>query len=315
MPGPGGGSRGGGFGGGSRGGGFSGGGGGFGGGGHGHHGHHGHYHHYHHGPRMIFLGGFWPGRCYYGGGGFFHSFFAVLILPIIILVLFMAVLLGSFINSLGNILAGGTVEYDELTMQEYANARYYEYFDSSSEGFEENILITFVIAEETDGYYTIAWVGNDLSRGVRDLYGDETTAFGNAVRSSIGDQYKFSLPQNLHDVIDKMIAPTKTAGGADTTPSDGESRFVNLSDISIAETTVMRAIENFHSETGIPVVLVVEDEKDVFPKSIKGEDILIVVIMLILSVFLIILILRCVKAKKYDPDNPPDGGYQERLRV
>lgn len=264
---------------------------------------------------MIFVGGFWPRRCYYGGGGFFHGFFAMLLLPIIILVLFMAVLLGSFINSVGNIISGGTVEYDELTMEEYANARYYEYFDSSSETFEENILITFVVTDESDGYYTIAWVGDDLSRPVRELFGDETTAFGDAVRSSVAEQYKFSLPQNLHDAIDKMIAPTVAVGGADSTPSDAESRFVNKSDLDIAEVTVRRAIDRFANETGIPIVLVVEDETDVFPKSIKGEDILIVAVMLILAVALVFLIIRCIRAKKYDPNNPPDDGYRERVRV
>ncbi len=264
---------------------------------------------------MVFIGGFWPRRCYYGGGGFFHGFFAMLILPIIILLLFMAILLGSFIGALNNILAGGTSEYDEVGMQEYANDRYYEFFDSSSEGFEENILITFIVTSETDGYYTIAFVGNDLRRGVRELYGDEYTEFGHAITTSIADQYKFSLPQNLADAVDKMIAPTVRAGGADDTPSDAESRFVNRSELAIAEVTVERALDKFASETGIPIVLVVEDEADAFPKTIKGRDIFLVVIMVILSVALILLIIRCFRAKKIDDNNIPGGGYDGKLRV
>lgn len=316
MPGPGGGSRGGGFGGGSRGGGSRGSGGGFGGGSRGGYGGYHHPHHHYHGPRMIFLGGFWPRRCYYGGGGFFHGFFGMLILPIIILLLFMTVMLGAFLNSFGNILAGGTVEYDEVEMEDYAIARYYEYFDQGDPAFEENILVTFVTVPETDGYYVIAICGYDLSYAVQDLYGNEETAFGRAFTSSIAEQYKYSLPSNLGSAIEKMISPTVNAGGADSTPSNAESKFINKTDLAISESVVMRSIEKFADETGIPLVLVVDDETDVFKKSIKADDIIIVLIMLVLTIALILLIIRCCRAKKYDPNNPPNGGgYNERLRV
>ena len=51
----------------------------------------------------------------------------MLLLPIIILALFIMLMLGSFITSLGNIFSGGTIEYDEVEFQDYAYARYFEY--------------------------------------------------------------------------------------------------------------------------------------------------------------------------------------------
>ena len=115
MPGPGGGSRGGGFGGGSRGGGFGGGGfgGGFGGG------HRGgpHFGGYHYGPR----GPHFHRHYGYGGGGCLGGLLGMLMAPIIILFAAVVGFFGLFGSALTNISNGGQVQYNERTFQDYAN--------------------------------------------------------------------------------------------------------------------------------------------------------------------------------------------------
>ena len=177
MPGPGGGSRGGGFGGGSRGGGFGGGprGGGFGGGFGGPH-----RHHHHHGG--------WYHRHYYGGGGCLGGLIGALLYPIIMLI-FAGVFLFSFIGtSFSNVSNGGQVIYDEAVMQEYADIQYASAFGNSS-AYEDNLLLVFLTNEEADGYYTIAWIGDNVKTEISNLFGDETTAYGVAVRGNINGEY------------------------------------------------------------------------------------------------------------------------------
>ena len=139
MPGPGGGSRGGGFGGGSRGGNFGGSrGGGFGGGSRGGFGgprgpmHHGpHYH------RPIFFGPrFHRPRFYggFGGGGCLGGAFSLVAVIILLLVMVPAL----FITSIGSLFGGCSfsaedkIIYDERTFQTYANTRYNEAFSEYS---------------------------------------------------------------------------------------------------------------------------------------------------------------------------------------
>ena len=153
MPGPGGGSRGGGFGGGSRGGGFGGGGsrgGGFGGGSRGFGGGFGGPHHHHHygywGPRRPFFGG-WYGRGY--GGGCLGGLLGILLLPIILL-LVVSILLVSIVGSaVANVANGGSIYYDEAAFQQYADDQYAAEFSSYS-NYENNILIVFLT-------YRVGW--------------------------------------------------------------------------------------------------------------------------------------------------------------
>ena len=295
MPGPGGGSHGGGFGGGSRGGGFGGGhGGGFGGG------HFGgpHRPHRHYGYRGPFFFGGWYPRPYYYGGGCLGGLLGAIMFPIIILLVFILALFGSFMTSISNIANGGSVDYDERTMQIYGNERYAEAF-GELDSYEENILIVFLVNEEYDGYYVYACVGNDLDMNVQNLYGNEYTQFGVTVLNAVPDYYEFSLSANLASIMKTMAVKTVAAGA---TPEDAEygdvSYLMNNSSLAINEQTVNKALLEFTEKTGIPAVIAVDDMEDVFGKSIKGDDVMIILIMLGLLGFIGFVVFRAVMAKK-----------------
>ena len=309
MAGPGGGSRGGGFGGGSRGGGgggsrggFSGGsrgsgggsfgggsrgGGGFGGGHHGggfHGGHHPPPPRHHHRP--FFGGGYYGGGHYHhhGGGGILSTFFAFIIVLVMLFGIFKYVfgINGSDVREWIDDLKYDPSyneeqvyddynygEYSESLFQEYTNNKYQEIFGETT-CYEDNILVVFLTTDANDGYYTIAWVGDNLNYQVTDLFGNEQTALGEAMTNSISDYHGYSLGSNLAQVVDKMTddvtaleinSPYKSQADRSTV---AESKVYNYSNCEFTEDTVNNSLKNFTEKTGITFCIVVDNETTVF---------------------------------------------------
>ena len=280
MAGPGGGRSGGGFsggsfGGGSRGGGFSGGGG-FGGGSFGtggsfgggpHHTppHH-HHHHHHHGHH-------WHGHYYgYGGGGFGSALAIILVL---LFIGFMAVYLLMPADDVTITYEDGVV-YSEAEMQDYANGKYMEYFGSSS-AVEDNILLVFLANEEGDGYYTIAWVGDNIDYEINSMFG-EYTEYGEAMDKYINTNYfGYSLDIDYAAVIKEMTQNIKALGLSSSFVSESDRsaladpKFVNLTAFDLSAEVVNAALNEFTEQTGIPCVLVVDYAENVFGASITVD--------------------------------------------
>ncbi len=309
MAGPGGGARGGGFGGGSRGGGFGGSrGGGFGGGSRG-----GGFGYGPRGPRRPFFGG-WYHRPYYGGGCL-GGLMSLILLPVILLVLVVGLLFGTVGSAISNVANGGIISYDEKVFQDYANKRYSEEF-SDSGAYEDNILIVFLTNEEYDGYYTIAWVGDSINRSVNELFGDESTAFGRAMYSSINSEYyEYSLSANLASVADKMASAVKSLGlkssylYKETTTSTAKSHLTNYSGMPLSQETVDNALIAFTEETDIPMVIVVDTMENVFGKNIPLSDIIVVLLLVAAAVVLIVVIVKAVRKNKKNGGS--DGGNSQ----
>ncbi len=310
MPGPGGGSRGGGFGGGSHGGGFGGGRpGGFGGGfGHGPH----HRPHYHFHRPM-----FWGFRPYgYGyGGGCLGGLFGILLMPIIILIVAASLIMSVF-GSFFRVAKGGEIRYDEPELQEFANVQYAKEFGDSS-AYEDNILIVFLTNEERDGYYTIAWVGDNITNSINYMFGDEYTEFGVEMLSNVPDYYEYSLSKNLAATVQGMAERIERLGtssfiGKSDQTNMTESHLTNLSSLSLNDETVNSALLDFTERTDIPIVIVVEDMDSVFDKTISGSDIVVLVIGLGIGAFAIYMIVKAVKNRKKDGGDSGPESEEER---
>lgn len=282
MPGPGGGgSSGGGFGGGSFGGGGGGfsGGGGFGGGSFGgnfggsnnggnfgghHHGHH------HHGP--FFGGPFFGRRRTYVGGGCGGAIFTVVVLAMFFIfgALWLFAEPGQItINGRPVYIEEGGSFYDEGTMQDYANSRYKEIF-GDYEGYEDNILLVFLANEEADGYYTIAWVGDNIKTEINEMFG-EYTEYGEYMNQYINtDYYGYTLDNNLADVVRAMENSVVDANLGSSFRSEAavapekKSELKNYTQFDIAKEVVNDAVTSFTEKTGIPLVIVVDMVENVF---------------------------------------------------
>jgi hypothetical protein len=303
MPGPGGGARGGGFGGGSRGGGFDGGPrhGGFGGGVH--HGGFGGHHHYHRPYGLGFFPFFGFRRPYYGyhRGGCLNGMMGLIFMPIILVIIIITLLtntLGRIGSSISNVSSGGNVRYNERTMQEYADLQYAVEF-SGTKNYEDNILIVFLVDEEREGYYTIAWVGDDVPDDIYSMFGNERTEFGHEMKGKIASYYENSLSKNLASVVAGMTDRIVNKGLESSKGENQgyESHITNSSSLSMNEDTVNRALEEFTAETKIPIVITVEDMEEVFPKSLRSSDVFVTVFTVIMGAAAIYFIYRAVKEK------------------
>ncbi len=284
MPGPGGGSRGGGFGGGSRGGSF-GGGGGFGGG--------------PRGPRFYGGYGFGPRFGFYGGGCL-GGFMSMLLAPIILFVLVVALLVGTIVNTVSIVAQGGIIQYDEAAFQEYADAEYAKAFKGAPECYEDNLLIVFTVYEGYEGYECIAWTGNNIHYRINEMMGSEGSAFYQIVRGSINENYyKNSLTQDFKAMIgklgDEIEAENLNSSFTDKTTDHTnavESHLVNRTELMIDEQIVDAALQGFTEETGIPVVIVVDTGEAVFGKTIPAINIVVLILLVPATVFLAYVIIR-----------------------
>ena len=321
MPGPGGGRSGGGgsrggfgggsFGGGSRGGGFGGGGyhGGFGG-----------------PPRRGFYGGpfyggfFRPRRYYYyGGGGCLGGLAGLILMPVILIALAAVMLFSSVGTAFTDVTSGGSVKYDENTFQDYADAQYRAEFGKST-AYEDNLLLVVLVDEDYYDYHYIAWVGDHIHSDINKLFGNEQTEFGRAMNANVNvNSYKYSLDTNLAHVVEQM---TKTIEQKNLTSSfyceenhiQVNSHVTNKTDLAITEDTVNRALKEFTDETGIPVVLVVDDAEDVFGKTIDTGSILIVFLSVVMIGVAIYLIVKSVRQRKENGDNDDRYGDSRNNR-
>lgn len=306
MPGPGGGSRGGGFSGGSRGGGGSFGGsrgGGFGGGSRGgsfgggpmHHGPH----HHHHGP-IFFFG---PRRHYYGGGG---GGCGGVIVALVILGVFALAFLGMLIDSLtvGSD-PNGNIIYDEGTFQSYANSEYFNAF-SATEDYENNILLVYTVYEGYDGFECIAWAGDNVPTSINEMM------TGSAISSGISDYYEFQLSKGIAMSVDKL---TDRAPASSASVDTRFSKLTNYSSLEMNKETVNEALVAFAEKTGINIAVVVVDGADVFGVSESGDAGFAIFGIVFIAIIAIIIIGSVNKSKgngsssndKTDKTNPDAG--------
>lgn len=304
MPGPGGGSSGGGFGGGSRGGGF--GGGGFGGG--------------HRGPHY---GGFGFGPRFYGGGGCLGSLLGMILAPVILLLFVVLFLFSSITSTVGILADGGVITYNEKDFQSYANSEYEKAFGASpDELYEDHLLIVFTTYEDYDGYECIAWIGDNVETEISDMFGAEGSVFYRAVRGSINeDYYENSMTRDLSSVMERMTKEIKNLGLESSFRKEydhteaPESKLVNYTELNINDEIVNEVLAEFTEETGISAVIVVDTGEKVFGKTMPFSIIFTTLLLLVVAGLCVYWIIKAVKNKKKggfggnSNQNGGSGGY------
>lgn len=299
MPGPGGGSRGGGFGGGSRGGGFSGGarGGGFSGGSRGpmHHGptHHGPHHHHHHHRPIFFFG---PRRHYYGGGGgCLGGTIAIVIILGIFALAFFGMLIDAFMGG-GSGDPNGNIVYNENTFQRYANEEYFTAF-SQTDDYENNILLVYTVYEGYDGYECIAWVGDNVSYHINAMF------TGDAISRYISDYYEFQLSKGISMSVDALA---DRIDASRETVDTKYSKLINYSSLDMNKETVNKSLVAFAEKTGINIAVVVVNGADVFGVT-ESNDGVFAIIALIFIIAMILIVIASTKSKNKNNNKKDDS--------
>lgn len=310
MPGPGGGSRGGGFGGGSRGGGAGGSrggsyGGGFGGGSRGgmgggprgpmHHGPHWHGPRWYR-PRPIFI--FGPRR-YYGpsnngsnnqnnqnGGCLVSPVMSAIIVAILVIMLVVTAMSVFAPSSDPNV----RIIYDETEFQTYTNEQYQIIFGDTDK-YEENILLVYTVYEGYDGFECIPWVGDDIPTYINLMF------TGEAISKHLSDYYENQLAKGIAMSIEELTAQLpQTAGEVDTS----YSKVYNKSELSFNENTINKALVEFTAKTGYNIAVVVEDGKDIFRTAMDTNKIIGIVFMVIMVIAIIMVISTTISNVRYN---------------
>ena len=241
------------------------------------------------------------------------------IILILVVVLMVTSVLGSFGSALSTVASGGNLTYDENQFQDYADAQYAAAFGNTT-AYEDNLLLVFTVEdEEYWDYAYIGWVGDHIRTEINDMFGNEQTAFGRAITASInGQSYKYSLDSNLSRVVESMqeqieakdLPSSFKSTCRDTQHVQVESHMINNTDLPLTDETVNDALASFTEATGISVVLVVEDIDDVFDRNIPISDIITLIFAGVILIIAIVLIVRAFKNKKKNGGNNGDNNGQ-----
>ena len=220
-------------------------------------------------------------------------------------------------DSLANIRNGGSIVYDEETFQDYANAHYYREFANST-SIEANMMFFVLTSENYDGFYMIAWVGDDIRYEVNEMFGNEYTEFGTTALSTINtEMYKYSLDTDISTLAMKMADKVAARGyssnlKAGKTPSSGvTSHLVNASNVQLTEETVNEGLQYFEDKTDIPLVVVVDEAEEVFGITPPTGDYILVAVFAGLIVLAIVLTVKAIKARKENGDGNGNGGSSD----
>lgn len=222
---------------------------------------------HHHGPH--YHGPFRPWRRTYIGGGFGGGCFSIFVIALFILfgAAWLLIPNGAVIDFSNGVSIQENI-YDEATMQDYANVKYMKYFGNTS-AVEDNILLVLLTNEECDGYYTIAWVGDNIDYTINDMFG-EYSEYGTYLNMHIDEYFAYSLDTDLAQVIKEMTKSITDLGIDSSFNSESDRsnladpKFVNLTTMDLTPEIVNSALEEFTDKTGIPMVIIVDSYEKVF---------------------------------------------------
>lgn len=238
---------------------------------------------------------------------FLGFFLKVLFVPILLFAVASTALGGAITE----FVKGGSFRYDDALFSSYADTAYSEAFQSGTAKDRDGLLVVILVNEERDGYYAIARLGDNVRREIRDMFGDEHTAFGRAMIDTIRtENYEHSLGKSLAIVIDKMkkIIIEMNYPSPFVIDGSGNARepFVdNRTELLFADGSLAVSLDAFCEKTGISAVILVEDVDDVFEKSISPWSIIAFVLgasAFSLAVFLLRYSMKKHSAKKRDEE-------------
>lgn len=224
-------------------------------------------------------------------------------LPIVVIfisILFLAVYAYS---TIGVVLNGGEVVYDEAKFQSYAVGEYYDYYNDTATK-EDNIMLVFLTMEGYEKYFCIAITGDNLKTNVVSLFGNDTTPFGKAVLGSIGKNYQYSLDKNMAEAVEKMTANVGNLSLSSPYIKENDRsgalapKLINHTELELTDETVNTALEEFATETGISMSIVVDTAENVFGKSIPWGGLVLIVAVVALIIFCIYYIVKKAKERK-----------------
>ena len=198
--------------------------------------------------------------------------------------------------------------YDEAAFQRAADGKYAEYF-ASGKTYEDNILLYFLVEEDCEDIYFIAWVGDNVNYEISELFGNNYTALGQSVENNVASYYAYSLDANLAAVVRDMEHRIKDLGLDSSFKKEPiikanptESKLVDLTyrienngiretEPKLTSATVNDALADFTFATGIRAVVCVDYIDNVFDipeRGASGGTLFMILALIILGIAIFI---------------------------
>ena len=241
----------------------------------------------------------------------------MLLIPLLILLLAVVLIFTSITSAFTTLSKGGETVFNSSKIEKYGMDKYAEIYDPTREGYEDNILVVLLVeTEDYCDYSFIGIVGNHVNSSVVNLFGNEQTALGRAIYGSMPDNYANSLSLNLKSIISTLTQNVKNTYSSDDFDCNEEhnlsrSKLVNYSAIPIDETTINTVLAKFTEETGITMSFVIDEQVDVYGKTISPGTIIFALMGIALIVVSIVLIVKTVKKNRGNNggNNNGNNGY------
>lgn len=263
-----------------------------------------------------FHGGYY-GRPYGFGGGLFGGLLGIILLPIIIIVLGVIFLVVNLVSTIGIIAQGGEIVYDDEVFQDYAYNAYYSHFSEKTTS-EDGIMILFVNYEDNQELAYVCFAGDNVNNRINNLFGSDSE-FGRVLESTVNaDNYKYSLSKDLAKVMDHMTTEVVELNLSSSFVKEHDmsdapgATLIDKSGLNLNEETIKDSLVNFQNETGIPVLLVVDDAESVFGKTMPIANIVMAVITLGVIIFGICFLVSKIRRRNMINN---DLGGPNRIRV
>ena len=199
--------------------------------------------------------------------------------------------------------------YDEAAFQRAADQKYAEYFKADST-YEDNILLYFLVEEDCEDIYFIAWVGDNIKYEVSEHLGNNYTTLGQLVNTHVANYYAYSLDSNLaslvgelEKVVVSMDLDSSFVREPATKASPSESKLVDLTvagEPNLTAETVNAALSSFTEATGIRTVICVDYIDNVFPAPAKmsGSKVFMIAAVAFLVVVVVVVSVNSNKNRK-----------------
>lgn len=254
----------------------------------------------------------WHRSTYYNSGCCFGGLIRMLVIPFVLIMFVMSILAGVFGGGMETLFNGGRVQYNEETFHDYTNEQYrLEFADSA--GFEDNLLIVFLIDEDYYDYHYIAWVGDHIATDINHMLGGNYTELGSAMSSCINDScYKYSLDADLARVMEQLTKQIEaleleSSFNCEESRQEAEVRLVNRTELPMTVETVENALREFADTTGIPTVILVENMEAVFGKTMPVEAIVSVLVLGGIVILVIVLVVKRFRKKRSNSEEFGSG--------
>ena len=183
----------------------------------------------------------------------------------------LAVLVGSFLFAglVAWIVISAQQKSLDIQISTYASKAYQAVVQESPTP-EDHLVIVFGAWKDCEGFDYIAWVGDHINEDTFQKVGSSHALLGKLLVKKVSYNYRETLAEDLALILPELAEAIRADSpqGCYTCQEDHSgavSQWINRSALAFESTAELdAAMKEFTRITGIPLTLIIEDERDIF---------------------------------------------------